>query len=132
MVDSTQENNTTEQLNVLARLRQWQGNTATMSYPPPFEGEEVIVTMTEIEWSGAGLRVAVTALMLASCTPFAASAQEDSAALETLVVTGTRIPDRSNSLLASTVLNTDTIEARNDSNVLELLSPSYLFLITDR
>jgi len=86
------------------------------------EGEEVVVTMTESEWSDAGPRVAVTALILASCTPFAASAQEDSAALETLVVTGTRIPNRSNSPLASTVLDTATIEARNDSNVLDLLS----------
>ena len=90
--------------------------------PPPSESEEVVVTMTESEWSDAGLRVAVMALMLASCSPFAASAQEDSAALETLVVTGTRIPNRSNSLLASTVLDTDTIQARNDSNVLDLLS----------
>ena len=59
---------------------------------PPSESEEVVVTMTESEWSDAGLRVAVMALMLASCSPFAASAQEDSAALETLVVVGMADP----------------------------------------
>ena len=44
------------------------------------------------------------------------------AALETLAVTGTRLPDRSNSLHASTVLDATIIEARNDSNILDLLS----------
>lgn len=63
-----------------------------------------------------------TTLLIAGSSPLVIFAQENADALETLVVSGTRIPGSSSQPRATTVLDTVTIEARNDSDVLDLLA----------
>ncbi|TDJ14331.1 MAG: hypothetical protein E2O65_14560, partial [Gammaproteobacteria bacterium] len=70
--------------------------------------------------SSALSRFKVAALLLLSCTALSTGAQESSAALETLVVSGTRVADSAGPLRAITVLDAAVIEARNDSSVLDL------------
>ncbi len=89
---------------------------------PTTESQNIVVESTTCDRSYASLRLKVTALLLANCVALSTGAQESSAALETLVVSGTRVPDSARSLRAITVLDAAIIEARNDSNVLDLLS----------
>ena len=96
-------------------------NVVTM-FGPTLEGDEVVVKSTDCDHSDALSRVKVTALLIASCVPFSTGAQEGPAALETLVVSGTRVPASTNRPGAITILDAALIELRNDSNVLDLLS----------
>ena len=89
---------------------------------PTLEGYEIVVNSTSCDRSDISLRIKATALLLASSIPFSAGAQEGSAALETLVVSGTRVPESANPPRAVTVLDAAIIETRNDGNVLDLLS----------
>jgi iron complex outermembrane receptor protein/vitamin B12 transporter len=96
-------------------------DAATM-FNPTFEGSEIVVESTDCDRSDALLHIKVTALLIASCAPFSTGAQQGPAALETLVVSGTRVPDSTNAPGAITVLDAAIIETRNDSDVLDLLS----------
>ncbi len=89
---------------------------------PTIKGCEIVVESSYCDRSDALSCLKMTVLLLASSAPFSTGAQQNSAALETLVVSGTRIPDSARPARAITVLNAATIEARNDSNVLDLLS----------
>ena len=86
------------------------------------ESWEAVVESIYCDRSDALLRLTAAALLLASSVPPSADAQEAPTALETLVVSGTRVPEDANPPLAITVLDAATIETRNDSNVLDLLS----------
>ena len=96
-------------------------NAATM-LGPTTEGFEIVVISSTCGRSSALSRLKVAALLLLSCTALSTGAQESSAALETLVVSGTRVADSASPLRAITVLDAAIIEARNDSSVLDLLS----------
>ncbi len=89
---------------------------------PTIKGCEIVVESSYCDRSDALSCLKMTVLLLASTAPFSTGAQQNSAALETLVVSGTRVPDSARPARAITVLNAATIEARNDSNVLDLLS----------
>ena len=89
---------------------------------PLWKAIKIVVESTDRDRSDALLQIKVTALLIASCTPFSTGAQDDPAALETLVVSGTRVPDSANLPGAITVLDASVIETRNDSDVLDLLS----------
>lgn len=68
------------------------------------------------------LNASLALLLCLLYTSGVALAQTDPPALETLVVSGTRIPDLLRLPGASTVLDSDAIAARNDSNALDLFS----------
>jgi outer membrane cobalamin receptor len=89
---------------------------------PIFSGCRITMNLTGRDGSWVSPILALGVPLLACWAPVVTSAQEDVAALETLVVTGTRVPDRVDLPRASTVLDGITIAARNDGNVLDLLS----------
>ncbi len=91
-------------------------------FSPTLEGDEVVVESTECDRPDALLRIKVTALLIATCAPLSTGAQEVPAALETLVVSGTRVPNSANPPGSISVLDAAMIQTRNDSNVMDLLS----------
>jgi len=70
-------------------------------------------------WKHPALACFVLGLGLAQ--PIPGSAQEPAADLETITVTGTRVPRSEPQIGSMTVIDEQSIEARNDSNVLDLL-----------
>jgi vitamin B12 transporter len=72
--------------------------------------------------SRAGQGVSICALFFHLFAPAPSYAQSPSAALDTLVVYGSRVPTTADQPRAVTTISAETIETRNDRDVLDLLS----------